>query len=356
MACVRKRRGKWVADWRDGAGLRRWKTFDTKQEAEDFLDIERPKTRQWSQPVVAANISLDTYTQHWLATIKSTVRESTADNYQQLLRDHLLPTFGTQPVRQIHRGRIKSLLVDKLSAGLSKSTVRSIHATIRSVLRAAVDDGLLTANPAEKLGRQLRLVTSHTTRQEQIKAMTAQQRQTFLTEAKNHERWYPLFCLLAGTGLRLGEALALQWDDLDLANRTIRVSRSYSKGRLQLPKSGHGRTVDMSMHLTAVLSDWQNQRNAGVPWVFPNSAGATLRDGFVRWAMSRILKAAGLPQHFSPHCLRHTYASLLLQQGEAITYVQRQLGHASIQLTSDTYGKWLPTINHGAVDRLDAAQ
>src|SRR5215510_5368788 len=59
------------------------------------------------------------------------------------------------------------------------------------------------------------------------------------------------------------------------------------------------------------------------------------------------------PRHFTPHCLRHTYASLLLQQGESPAYVQRMLGHASIQLTVDTYGRWLPLGNKAAVDRLD---
>jgi len=62
---------------------------------------------------------------------------------------------------------------------------------------------------------------------------------------------------------------------------------------------------------------------------------------------------AALPGHFSPHCLRHTYASLLLQAGESPAYVQRQLGHASIQLTVDTYGRWLPLGNKAAVDALD---
>ena len=69
--------------------------------------------------------------------------------------------------------------------------------------------------------------------------------------------------------------------------------------------------------------------------------------------MGRILKRAGLPRHFTPHCLRHTYASLLLQQGASIVFVQRQLGHASIQLTCDTYGKWLPLESGGVLDRLD---
>jgi Phage integrase family len=69
--------------------------------------------------------------------------------------------------------------------------------------------------------------------------------------------------------------------------------------------------------------------------------------------LRKTLKAAKLPLHFSPHCLRHTFASLLLQQGESPAYVQRQLGHASIQLTVDTYGKWLPMGNKAAVNRLD---
>ena len=73
----------------------------------------------------------------------------------------------------------------------------------------------------------------------------------------------------------------------------------------------------------------------------------------VRKVMTRILKNARLPLHFTPHCLRHTYASLMLQQGEPVAYIQRQLGHASIQLTVDTYGKWLPLGNQAAVDRLD---
>ena len=72
-------------------------------------------------------------------------------------------------------------------------------------------------------------------------------------------------------------------------------------------------------------------------------------------AFKRVLKDAELPLHFTPHCLRHTFASLLLQQGESPTYVQRQLGHASIQLTVDTYGRWLPMGNEAAVDRLDDA-
>jgi integrase len=89
------------------------------------------------------------------------------------------------------------------------------------------------------------------------------------------------------------------------------------------------------------------------PWIFCSDAGTPLDPANVDKAFKRVLKSAGLPLHFSPHGLRHTFASLLLQQGESPAYVQRQLGHASIQLTVDTYGRWLPMGNQAAVDRLD---
>jgi hypothetical protein len=91
-----------------------------------------------------------------------------------------------------------------------------------------------------------------------------------------------------------------------------------------------------------------------VAWVFVSEAGTPLDGSNVRKAMTRILKKAKLPPHFTPHCLRHTYASLMLQQGGPVAYVQRQLGHASIQLTVDTDGKWLPMESQAALDRLDS--
>jgi integrase-like protein len=89
------------------------------------------------------------------------------------------------------------------------------------------------------------------------------------------------------------------------------------------------------------------------PWVFCSKAGTPLNNSNLRRVFRQVLKRAKLPPHFSPHSLRHTFASLLLQQGESPVYVQRQLGHASIKLTVDTYGKWLPMGNKAAVDRLD---
>jgi integrase len=364
MACIRKRRGKWVVDYRDGAGIRRWKTYETKREAEDFLDVERPKTRQWTQSAVDPGITVKDYAERWKVLIASTVKPRTLVSYTQNLTLHILPVFGAYKVQHLMRGQIKAFLANKLQAGKSKNTVRIMHATVRAMLKAAVDDGLIMSNPAEKLGRQLHLVVSKATRQEEIKAMTSEQRHAFLTKAAKVEpKYYPLFFALAGTGMRLGEGLALQWHDLSLIDCHVRVARALSARVIETPKAGHGRTVDISSVLSQVLVQHEVKQKAEklrrgwaeMPlWVFWNDEGHPMDESKVRKAMTRVLKAAGLPPHFSPHCLRHTYASLLLQQGVSPAYVQRQLGHASIQLTVDTYGKWLPMENHGAVDRLDA--
>jgi len=126
---------------------------------------------------------------------------------------------------------------------LARDSVRIIHATLRALLNAAVDDGVIIANPADKLGRTLRLVVNAKTRQEEVKAMTRDQLGAFLAAARNaptayERRYYPLFLLLARTGMRLGEGLALQWDDVNFAEREIRVARTLSGGRIEKPKSG----------------------------------------------------------------------------------------------------------------------
>lgn len=180
MACVRKRRGKYVVDWRDGAGVRHWKTFDRKTDADAHRDKVGPEARHRLTPTVSANITVAAYAEHWKKLIQKTVKTRTLDRYAEILTLHILPRFGAVVVQRLDRGRIKLLLTDKLGNGLEKRTVRNIQAVLRVMLNAAIDDGLLSSNPAAKLGRTLKLITSKATRQEEIKALTKEQRHVFL--------------------------------------------------------------------------------------------------------------------------------------------------------------------------------
>jgi integrase len=128
-------------------------------------------------------------------------------------------------------------------------------------------------------------------------------------------------------------------------------------------KSGAERPVDISAALSEDLDAWSTRAAAialqrGVQasrWLFRGRTEAPRSHRRLERAFKAVLKQAGLPGHFTPHSLRHSYASIQLARGVSIYYVQRQLGHASIQMTVDHYGRWLPATNPGAADDLEVA-
>lgn len=163
------------------------------------------------------------------------------------------------------------------------------------------------------------------------------------------------------TSTRQGELLALQWNDVNLTGRFCEVRRNFTHGRLTTPKSGESRRVDLSRELTATLEALQLDRqleaatqgqDAAPPWVFCDRQGKPFHQNWVRLRFFRLLKGAGVRQ-VRFHDLRHTFASLLLQNGESPVYVKEQTGHCSIQITVDQSGHLIPGGNVRAVDRLD---
>ena len=375
MASIRKRRRAkrdvWVVDYRDGAGRRHLVTCRTRRDAEEVQAQKTLESRQGSPlAVVEPSITVRAYGRRWLGQVAAAIKPKTLRGYEQNLRLHILPALGAVPVARLRVGLLRSLLVEKLGVGLSRNTVRLIHATVRAMLSAAVDDGILVANPAFGLGRKLKL-GKRADADEPIRAMTAEQLDRFLRAAAQHDpRHYPLFLLLARTGLRLGEALGLRSSDCDLPVREIRVCRTLAamrrgtipEDRLGSPKPGRARTVDVSRQLAEVLTGLEIDQKRDVlrrgtgripPWVFATREGTPLDESRVRKAFKRLLTLASLRRTLSPHCLRHTYASLMLQAGAPLTYVRDQLGHSSIQVTADIYGRWLPRGDKTWVDRLD---
>ena len=177
-------------------------------------------------------------------------------------------------------------------------------------------------------------------------------------------REYPLFLCALRTGMRLGELLGLQWGDIDFQGRFIEVRRNRVAGRTTTPKNGKTRRVDMSMQLTQVLRALLTARKTEalqrgwkhVPdWVFCTEEGSPLDgDNLRHRVFYKVLAKAGL-RRIRLHDLRHTFASLLIQNGESLAYVRDQLGHSSIQVTVDTYRHLIPGANRQAVDRLDDA-
>src|SRR5205085_571583 len=145
------------------------------RKADDICAEKQRESRQASRPVVDPDITLEKYADRWLALMKATVKRRTLESYTQTIDLHIRPALGDIKIRQLPKGRIKSLLADKLNGGLSRNSVRIIHATLRALLNSAVDDSIIVANPAARLGRQLRLAATPSARQEEIKALSRPQ-------------------------------------------------------------------------------------------------------------------------------------------------------------------------------------
>jgi integrase len=181
------------------------------------------------------------------------------------------------------------------------------------------------------------------------------------TAAQTMPEAYPLVLTLARTGLRIGEALTLQPQDLDFERRDLWVRRTWGSRlkalvgqRINPPKSGQIRRVDMSQQLCEELGAYVATLD-GDPctWLFPGRGGYLMMPEHFRCLIwIPLLKRAEL-RYRKPHTLRHTFASMLIQAGESLAYVKEQLGHSSITITVDTYGHLIPGTNKAAVDRLD---
>lgn len=168
---------------------------------------------------------------------------------------------------------------------------------------------------------------------------------------------HPFLLTLARTGLRLGEAVGLEWRDVDSAQRVLVVRRSVRQGRVSLPKNGKTRRVDMSPQLAECLAGLRSlqaaeaalEGRAAPERCFRAQADVSHWRSYV-WAP--ILRRAGL-RYRKPHTLRHTYASLLLERRESLHYVQQQLGHHFPAFTLTVYGHLIPREGARAVDALD---
>ncbi len=363
---VRQHKGKyWV--FIDHKGKRKAKCIGTsKQAAESVAEKIQAKislgqfaiVEEKAKPILFADSAAE-----WLKTSAAVrCKPSTVEDYERAYTLHLKPVFGTKYLQDVTREQVKRLLAEKLESGLSRSRVMGILNVLNAVLNSAVEDGHLSMNPAARLGRTIRLKKGPL---KEIQPLTREELALFLATVQEHfPASYSLFLLLARTGLRFGEALALKWQDIDFHGGFIEVRRSWRRQRLSTPKSGKGRRVDMSRQLQETLRTllearkeeaWRRGWEQVPEWVFCNEGGKLRHETAVRSRVFYpVLHRSGL-QHIRIHDLRHTYASLLIQQGESLAYVKEQLGHHSIKITVDIYGHLVPGGNRQAVDRLDDA-
>lgn len=299
------------------------------------------------------------YAQKWLDGYGEThLKYSTLKGYQVAIRVHL-GNLTERPLDQITRAEIKEIIFEKLKTGLSPKTVTNIKALISSILSHAVEDELIVINPAIRMGKFIK----NKDRKSNVNFLTREEAQLFLEAVGKHFlRYYPFFLCALRTGMRLGELRALEWGDVDFQGGFIEVRRAYVLGAITTPKNGKSRRIDMSRQLAETLKSLLVERKREAlakGWgeiprqVFVNEDGGIIHEANLRnRVFFKALAKAGL-RRIRIHDLRHTFASLLIQNAESLAYVKEQLGHHSIQITVDIYGHLVPGANRQAVDRLD---
>mgnify|MGYP001241919903 FL=1 len=306
--------------------------------------------------------TLNEYLDRWLNTSAAPrLRERTLRDYRSLLARYVRPVLGHKMLPAVMPLDIQDLYTSMLESGLSPRTIRYTHAVLSSALKQAVKWQLLPRNAAEyvDLPRQKRT---------EMYAMSKDEVASFLATAKE-DRWGTLFLLAVTTGMRPGEYMGLQWKDVNLDEGMIHVNKSLvrnkSEWRFDEPKTAKSRrTVKLAPTVVKSLRAHRSKQaaerlRAGIRYqdydlVFATDTGQPLESrNLIKRHFKPVLKQAGLRETIRLYDLRHTCATLLLAAGEHPKIVSEMLGHASIQLTLDTYSHVLPDMQQGAVAKLE---
>ena len=326
----------------------RWVSgFATKEEAKRARDIARSKSRD-GVFVSPTKITVKDHFEEWWDIKRTKVKPTTAESYRYLLDRYILPKLGTQLLKDLNSARIEKVLID-LIQDLSESTVRQVHIVLSQGLERAVKERRLAFNPAKGIERpkgRKRTVTPY----------TSQELKILLGELKSH-RLFPFFRLLAYSGARRGEILALRWSDLDFDKFTL----SISKNRTRLGKSvieqdstkgGDGkRIVQLDSETLRLMKDHRKRQieermKAGSLWqegnfIFTQEIGLPLDPSTPYQLFKRTAKRIGLRSE-SLHSFRHLHATELLNSGVGVHLVKDRLGHSDISTTLRIYAHIRP--------------
>lgn len=342
-------------------GRQRWKAIGkSKKNAQKFLTGILSSIHSGTYQEIKTTPFPD-FTQQWLDHTSSRVKARTLESYDGLIRLHLIPFFGKHLLTQITPQDIESFISHCMNKkGLSPRTTNYLLTVLKMLLAKARHWKLLRTDPAEEI-RKLR--------QEREEMDYLKPQEVKILVEKADEPYRTLFLTAVLTGMRRGEILGLQWGDIDWNGGLIYVRRNLawqskrSKGSIQsgrrwyysTPKTKRStRAIIMSPELRKALQIHQiNCPVSPYDAVFCTSTGNPLDpDNMVKNQFAPTLERAGL-RRIRFHDLRHTYATLLISQGENVKFVQAQLGHESAKTTLDTYSHLMPENNQRSGAALD---
>jgi integrase len=340
-------------------GKRISKYFKTQSECREWLRNTQSQIQN-GLTLAGSRITLLEFQEQWLGSIRESVRSKTLGQYTQVVRYHIAPRLGSIKIKDLRPDVIQRFYQDQIESGASARTVLLIHSVLHRSLVIALKLGLIGRNPVDA-------VTRPKVRRKEMRVLTDDQARAFLSASKQ-TRHACLFHLALHTGMREGELLGLMWKDIDWVNRQIHVQRQLQRvpGKglsFTEPKTAAGRrTIVISPTMIDYLRKHLEEQDSNKKvkteeWkendlIFPTKLGTPMHPTSMYKEYKALLRKTDLPD-IRFHDLRHTSATLLLQQGIHPKIVQERLGHSDIGMTLNTYSHVLPSMQQDAALKLD---
>lgn len=360
--------------------------YRTAAEADVALREALSKIKEKKKVVSVGSIpTVEEFGKKWLAGLQ--LAPATLSGYDVIFRNHVIPNIGSLKINEvtsidlaiIYKQMSASGRKDVINPGgkLSPNTINKIHIQIGSIFEAAVDEGYISANPA-RMRRIVKAPTSTHIRASkgEIEVWEIDQLKQFLDWDRDiyEDILYELWCVMAFTGMRRGEAIALKWKDVDFATKVISIRRAADPvliRQTKLTKTGKPRPVLVHDGLLDLLKALKAKRGLLQPslvepeaFVFglPNGSLRSPNDISARWARAVKKAAAYVNEHddlgeialpkLTLKGLRHSHATMLMKNGTNPKIVQERLGHSNISTTMDIYSHVTPTMQQQAVSNL----
>ncbi len=357
MACIAKRRGRYVLDYYDNQGIRQRKTLKKGTTLKKAKKKLREIEDQLSKGIHLPDNKIPIFSEvakEWINHKKSNLRDSTWSVYEGHTRNHFYE-FDDLKINRITVAMIEKWITDRQDQQMPIGTIRKILVSMGQIFKYAARHRYIPYNPyldAEK---------PRADQSEDIEAEDAEMRILNPSEinafikATEDQKYHTLFRLAIMSGSRQGELLGLKWSDVIWKDSQIHIQRTFNNQAWYKPKTkASNRKIDLGPSMMAELRKWKiacppNNLNL----MFPNESGRPINHNNLvnRYYVPALKKAEIEKIRF--HDLRHTFASLLINQGENPKYIQKQMGHSKVSTTLDIYAHLFSKVNQEAACRLE---
>lgn len=301
-----------------------------------MLEQRLPPTKKVETPVKVATLA-EFWPRFYSTHVLPNNKPSEQWTKTRIMKGHLLPAFGALTLEEVTTGHVDDYKARLVRLGYKSKTINNHLTVLRTLLRTAVQWRLIAEAPTVKLLRVPR---------QEVVFLDFDEAEAAVAAAEGQIRAMMVFAL--NTGLRVGELLALRWEDVSIPERRVRVSQNDWQGHVGTPKGGQAREVPLNGRALGVI---QALRTDGAGLVFRGADGGPYRYRSAQLAIEKVSRRVG-EKRFGWHALRHTFASHLVMRGVSLTAVQQLLGH-STQAMTERYAHLTPGVRREAVEVLD---